>query len=398
MKIFFLCQRVPFPPDRGDKITTYHELTHLNRHHEVHVFCLADGQEDLANVAGAREHAASVTAVLASPRETKLRALRGLLTGEPLSVVGYRFGALQAAVDRAMREIQPDLVWVFSANMAQYVVHHAVPRVIQFADLDSLKWSQYADKAHGVMRWVYAREHRTLLAHERALAAGAARSVVCTENERRDFRQQIPGAPVEILANGVDLAYFSPSGHAKVPRQMVFTGVMDYLPNVDAVTWFAHEVLPLVRRAVPQASFVICGSRPNAEVQALAALPGVSVTGRVPDVRPFVESSEVFVGPLRIARGVQNKVLEALALRVPCVTTRKVLAGTELAEGEGILAADDAQGFADHVVRLLQDAVLREQQAQRGREAVSRRYDWNAQFAVLDDVIARALGAAGPMR
>jgi sugar transferase (PEP-CTERM/EpsH1 system associated) len=393
MKIFFLCQRVPFPPDRGDKITTHHELAHLNRHHEVHVFCLADGEEDLQNVAGAREHAASVTAVLATPRATRMRALRGLLRGEPLSVAGYRFGQLQVAVDRAMEQIRPDLVWVFSANMAQYVLHHTVPRVIQFADLDSLKWSQYAESASGLKRWVYAREHRTLLAHERDLARGAARSVVCTENERRDFQQQIPGVPVDILANGVDLDYFSPSGCNKVPGRMVFTGVMDYLPNVDAVVWFVNEVMPLVRRQVPSASFVICGSRPSAQVQALAAVPGVTVTGRVPDVRPYVESSEVFVGSLRIARGVQNKVLEALALRVPCVTTRKVLAGTVVPEGQGILAADAAAGFAAHVVRLLQDDVLREDQARQGRQAVENLYDWKAQFAVLDTVIADVMAA-----
>jgi sugar transferase (PEP-CTERM/EpsH1 system associated) len=393
MRIFFLCQRVPFPPDRGDKITTHHELAHLHRNHEVHVFCLADGEEDLANVEGARRHATSVTAVLATPRGTRLRALRGLLTGEPLSVVGYRFAELQAAVDRAVRELRPDLVWVFSANMAQYAMHHPVPRVVQFADLDSLKWSQYAASAQGLMRWVYAREHRTLLAHERELARASARSVVCTENERRDFREQIPGVTVDILANGVDLDYFRPSGCEKVRGRLVFTGVMDYLPNVDAVVWFAQEVLPLIRRDVPHASFVVCGSRPSAQVQALAELPGVTVTGRVPDVRPYVESADVFVGSLRIARGVQNKVLEALALRVPCVTTRKVLAGTEVTEAHGILAADDAAEFAAHVVRLLQDDSLREEQARLGREAVERLYDWQAQFAVLDRVIARALQA-----
>ncbi len=391
MKIFFLCQRVPFPPDRGDKITTHHELTHLHRHHEVHVFCLADGEEDLENVAGAREHAASVTAVVASPRATRLRAMRGLLTGEPLSVAGFRFGELQTAVDDAMRRIQPDLVWVFSCNMAQYVLHHAVPRVVQFADLDSLKWIQYADSARGLMRWVYRREHRTLLEHERMVARGAVRSVVCTENERRDFREQIPGAPVDILANGVDLNYFRPTGCEKVPGQLVFTGVMDYLPNVDAVTWFAREVLPLVRQQVPDASFVICGSRPAPEVQALAALPGVTVTGRVPDVRPHVESSQVFVGPLRIARGVQNKVLEALALRVPCVTTSRVLAGTAMPEGQGILAADDVAGFAAQVLRLLNDDHLREEQARLGRDAVESQYDWNAQFEMLDGVVKHAM-------
>jgi sugar transferase (PEP-CTERM/EpsH1 system associated) len=391
-RLYFLAQRVPFPPDRGDKITTYNEVVHLARGYEVHVFCTADGAEDLANVAGLRPLVASVTAEPVHSLRAKLRGLLGLATGEALSVAMIGEPGLQRAIAEAAAREPPDLIFIYSSNMAQFAERFAgLPRIMQFADLDSMKWERYAAAAKWPMRWIYAREARLLRALEHRLAHACDHSLVCTDNERADFEARIPGAPVSTAANGVDLDYFRSEGATKVPGLLVFTGVMDYLPNVDAVTWFATDILPLVRRAVPEAKFVICGSRPNAAVQALAARPGVTVTGRVPDVRPFLDRAEVFVAPLRIARGIQNKVLEAMAMNLPVVATGQVWRGTGFPEGEGIRAADDPKIFADEVVALLHDGNRRTEFGRIARAAVERDFAWAAKLKTVDRVVAEAL-------
>lgn len=392
MRIFFLAQRVPYPPDRGDKITTANEVRHLARTHEVHVFCLADGADDLAQAEPLRGIVASVTAVLVSPAMARLRAARALLLGQSLTVGMLSEKALRRAVQAAARRMPPDLVIVYSSNVAQHALAlGGVPRIMQFADLDSRKFADLGTRAAWPMRWVYALEGRRLLAWERRIAHEFSHSLLCTEAEVADFRALIPGAPVSFLGNGVDLDYFAP-GHA-VPEEdfLVFTGVMDYAANVDAMVWFCAEVLPRIREQRPGVRLAIVGSRPNAAVQRLAELPGVTVTGRVPDVRPWLGRATVFVAPLRLARGIQNKVLEAMASGVAVVASPAAFRGTGLAAGEGIVPAESAGDFARAALDLLGDPGRRAEIARRGRAAMERDFTWAAQLARLDQVIADAV-------
>jgi sugar transferase (PEP-CTERM/EpsH1 system associated) len=391
MRIFFVCQRVPFPPDRGDKITTFHELRHLAREHEVHVFCLADGEQDLRNVPGALDHARSVTAIPVSQARAKPRALNAVLTGRPLSVAMLDEKALHAAIQRQHGRLKPDLIFVYSSNVAQYAEPFAeTARIMQFADLDSLKFQSYAVSARLPMKWVYAMEGRRLLEYERHIAATFTHSLVCTPIELGDFKRLIPDRPVSTVGNGVDVEYFHSMRTTKLPAEIVFTGVMDYIPNVDAVTWFCDEILPLVRQRLAHARFTICGSRPSEAVRRLAERPGVTVTGRVEDIRPYLDRAEVFVAPLRIARGIQNKVLEALAMGLPVVASRATWMGTGVPEGSGILAADEASAFASHVIRLLEDGALRAAMSQRAREVAESELTWERQMGELRRVIGIA--------
>ena len=392
MRIFYITQRVPFPPDRGDKIITVNVLRHLSRTHEVHVFCTADGEADMANLDGARAIAASVTAVPVHPWAAKLRALAALATGAPLSVAMMNERALHDAVAAAHARLRPDLVIAYSSNVAQFAEPFAAtPRIMQFVDLDSMKWARYATETRPPMRWIYALEAHRLLRYERRIAHAFDHSLVCTDAERADFVAAIPGVPVTTLRNGVDFDHFQPGGAAKMPGRLVFTGVMDYLPNADAVSWFVADILPRIQAAVPEAHLVICGSRPNAAVLALASRPGVTVTGRVPDVRPYLDAAEIFVAPLRIARGIQNKVLEAMAMSLPVVASLPAWTGTDLPRGEAIEASDDPAEFAAHVVRLLRDPQLRAERGRVGRAMVMRDYAWETQLAVLDRVIAEVV-------
>lgn len=391
MRIFFICQRVPFPPDRGDKIVTFQEVRHLSQRHEVHVFCLADGADDLANVAGVVDHAASVTAVPVTKLRSRLRSLLALGSRRPLSMAAFDEAKLHDAIIRKYDEARPDLIIVFSCNVAQYAEHFAgVPRIMQFHDLDSLKWAQFAVFKNIALKWIYQTEAIRLLAYERSIARRFSHSLVCSAAERADFERLFPGIEVSLVGNGVDLDHFRPLGAKKRPGSMIFTGVMDYFPNVDGVLWFCDEVLPRVQSRVPEASLTICGNRPTAAIVRLAKRPGISVTGWVPDTRPYIDSAEVCVAPLRVARGVQNKLLEALAMGLPCVASGVAWRGTAVPKGAGILVSDDAVEFAEHVIQLLRAATLRTDMAAKARAAVEIVYRWETQLAALDSVIAAA--------
>ena len=394
MRIFFICLRVPFPPDRGDKIATFNLVRHLSLTHEVHVFCLSDGAADDANVAALGDYARSVTAVPRSTIGEKFRGVKALLTGAPLSVAFVNEKQLHLAVKSQAARLPPDFIIAYSSNVAQFVTEFSsTPRIMYFSDLDSQKWLQYGERMAFPINWIYRRESRLLLEDERRTAKTFSHSVVCTLAEKRDFERLIPGAPVDVLPNGVDSERFRSRHIPKQAGTMIFTGVMNYFPNVDGVQWFSECVLPLIRERVPHATFMICGTSPTAAVRRLAKRPGVIVTGAVPDVRPYLDAAEICVVPLRIARGIQNKLLEGLAMGLPCISSRCSWGGTVIGEGDGILVADDPAEFAGHAIRLLQDAQYRELMGQKAREAVEEKYTWDDQLQRLDLIIQRMTGA-----
>jgi sugar transferase (PEP-CTERM/EpsH1 system associated) len=389
MRILYLAQRVPYPPDRGDKITTYHEIVHLARQHEVSVACLADGPDDLANVSSLAPLVASLDAVPLNRRMAKVRALAALASGSPLTVAYFNERELHRRVAARMAARDFDAVVVYSSGMAQFVQQYSgVPRVMQFADLDSLKWAQYARNSHPPLRWLYHLEHQRLLRYERHLASTFSHSLVSTPLELHDFNKLIPDAPASCVGNGVDLEYFQPRDVRKKRHSLIFTGVMDYFPNVQGVVWFCDKVLPLVRRQVPDVTLTICGARPCPSVLSLGRLPGVQVTGRVPDVRPYLAEAELSIVPLHIARGIQNKLLEAMAMGLPTVTTTSAFAGVEATAGMHLLVANEPADFAGAVGRLLGNETLRRRLGQSAREYMESNYRWEVQLAQLDRVLA----------
>jgi sugar transferase (PEP-CTERM/EpsH1 system associated) len=393
MRILYVAQRVPFPPDRGDKILTYHQICRLARRHEVAVACLADGPEDLANVSALAGMVESVDVVPLSRRRARLRAAMAPATHRPFTVAYFDEPELHRKVAARLASRPFDAIVVYSSGMAQFVEKIAdTPRIMQLTDLDSLKWEQYARLSRFPMAWVYRTESRRLLAYERRLAATFSHCVLCTPKELDDFRRLIPGAAAECVSNGVDLAYYRPRG---TPRKnaLIFTGVMDYLPNVDGVVWFCREILPQVRQQVPDVTFIICGARPNATVQALGRLPSVVITGNVPDVRPYLSQASVGVVPLRIARGIQNKILEAMASGLAVVATTAAYTGIEAVSGRDLFIADDPGAFAAKVIQLLEDEDLRRMTGRAARACMEANYDWDIRLEALErlliDVVAR---------
>lgn len=391
--LLYLVHRIPFPPNKGDKVRSFNILRQLARRHRVFLGTFVDQPEDHAHVGRLSEWCEAVHAVPLHPRLARLASLRGLLTGEALSVPYYRHAGLARWVRDTVKRNGIRQAVAFSGPMAQYLDLPELERsLIDFCDLDSAKWTAYADDHRWPMSWLYRREGRRLLDFERRAAAGASASLFVTEAEAALFRQVASGvaSPVEVMQNGVDAEFFAPCEAHERPypageEVIVFTGAMDYWPNVDAVSWFVRELLPEIRRVRPQARFWIVGMNPTPTVQALAG-DDVSVTGGVPDIRPYLAHADVVVAPLRIARGIQNKVLEAMAMARPVVTTQACATGLTVMDDE----CEIAHGGEDVVSRILSLLDDREASLAMGRAARDRvlaDYSWQAHLAKLDRML-----------
>jgi sugar transferase (PEP-CTERM/EpsH1 system associated) len=308
----------------------------------------------------------------------------------------YRHAGLKAWIDDVMLRYQPRQAFVFSSAMADFVMaapYGSVRRVVDFVDVDSDKWRQYAATKRWPTNWVYRRESAKLLTYDRSVAAAFDASVFVSAHEADLFREIAPESAHKVfdVANGVDFAYFSPDWPYQDPyggddRVLAFTGAMDYWPNVDAVRWFAIDLLPRVRERVPAARFAIVGANPTAEVRRLARLPGVTVTGRVPDVRPYLAHAAAVVAPLRISRGVQNKVLEAMAMAKAVIASQQALEGIAVEPGRDVLLADDGQSFALETIAAL-TAAHPEAIGRRARARVVDGYGWATNLARLDEIL-----------
>ncbi|MEM9379225.1 MAG: TIGR03087 family PEP-CTERM/XrtA system glycosyltransferase [Planctomycetota bacterium] len=392
MHILFLAQRVPYPPNRGDKITTWRIVERFAREHEVTVVAFAHDDDDRAAAKTLNDEKGIRTIVVPiDVGKRKLAALPLLLTGKALTLGVYGSKELQRAVDAELG--RTDLAYAYSSSMGAFLAERGTPWVMHFAELDSDKWRQYAEKHGFPMKAVYRREWKTLRSFERRVAGDALTNVFCTPLEQAIFDEQLPGFPSLVVRNGVALDHYAPEPGAAEPGHCVFTGVMDYYPNVDGCVWFAKEILPVVRRSVPDARFTIVGSKPTPEVLALGELDGVEVTGFVDDTRDYLRRAAVSVAPLRVARGIQNKVLEALAMGLPTVGTTSATQGVEGEPGRDFLVADDADAFAARVVDLLQDPGEARALGARGRAFVERSYDWERCLAPLDGILEQTASA-----
>jgi sugar transferase (PEP-CTERM/EpsH1 system associated) len=388
VRILFLSQRVPYPPNRGDKITTWRLVERMKRRHEVRCVAFAHDDADVQAAAELTRLGAPTTALRIDLRRTKLASLPLLLTGKPLTLGAYGSRELQRVVDELAPSCQ--VGYAYSSSMGAFLEPHTrLKRVMHFAELDSDKWRQYAERSKWPMSWVYAREHRTLLEFERRIAASFDENVLCTPLEQQVFEREIPGPRSLVLRNGVDLAHYQPKPELAEPEHLVFVGVMDYLPNIDGCVWFVNEILPRLRAKRPGVRFTIVGSRPTDEVKALASHPGVAVTGFVDDPREFLARAAVSVAPLRIARGIQNKVLEGLAMGLPVVGTTSATQGVEGEPGRDFLLANTVDEQVAAIERLLADPQFAHSLGRRGRQFVEDKYDWERVFDPLDALLAR---------
>ncbi len=389
--LLYLVHRLPYPPDKGDKVRSYHLLKHLCQRHRVWLGTFIDDPADVQHVQRLREMCAEVHAVRLYPRNARVRSLGGLWQGEALTLRYYRSAGLARWVAQVVAAQQIDAAVVFSSSMAQYAqAWPALPMLVDFVDVDSAKWTHYAGSHRWPLSWLYRREGERLLACERAIAAQAARSFFVTAQEAELFRSLAPesAAAVDAMGNGVDTEFFAPDAARESPfaageLPLVFTGAMDYWPNVDAAVWFAREVLPALRTDFPALRLHIVGRSPTPAVMALAG-PAVVVTGTVPDVRPYLQHAAVAVAPLRIARGIQNKILEAMAMARAVVASRACAQVIDAVDGSELLAATTVADFVHQVSHLLREPARAAAIGIAARQRVLQGYSWDAHLAGLD--------------
>lgn len=396
-EILFLTHRIPYPPDKGDKIRSWRLLKHLIGRFDVHLACFVDDPADFAH----REYLAALCRSAAfiplQPFKAKARSALGFFSGEPLSVVYFRSAAMRRAVGAARaRPLAAEIA--FSSTMAQYLepAIEGRPRIVDFCDSDAEKWRQYAENANGPMARIYVREGALLAQAESKIANDVDASFAVTAEEAALFnRRSEIRRNVGWWSNGVDADYFSPTAphREKVAEtDVVFTGAMNYRANVEAVHDFLDLTWPQIRKAVPDARFAVVGARPVKSLRDRDGREGVIVTGRVEDVRPWLQGAKVVVAPMRVARGIQNKVLEAMAMARPVVATMAAATGVDAKAGEAIAIADGSDAMARTVIRLLHEDSARAQMGLAARAAVLERYQWARRLEPFDAALNELVG------
>ncbi len=394
--LLFLAHRIPYPPNKGDKIRSWNILRHLSERYRVHLGCFVDDPEDWRHVDTVREICGECHFEKLEPAKAKIKSLASLARREPLTLGYYRSREMKSWISALDARYDIQGVFAFSSSMAQYAIDGrfgTASVVIDFVDVDSDKWAQYARKKAVPEKWIYAREARTLGDFERRAAAAANASLFVSEAEAALFRSLAPDSAATTFGinNGVDFDFFDPDTSYPDPFEgaddaVVFTGAMDYWANAEAVGWFAEDILPRVRARCATARFWIVGSNPSPEVLKLARLPGVSVTGRVADVRPFIAHAAAVVAPLRVARGIQNKVLEAMSMAKAVVATPQALDGIDAEPGRDLVVASGPESFAASVIDLVA-GTAGDGIGQRARERVKAGYGWQSNLSALNAIL-----------
>ena len=375
-KILFLAPRTPWPPDKGDKIRTCHQLRFLAQRHDVYAAFFVDDPADMRHVDSIREICREVIAIPWTRRSAAMRAGRALLTGKPLTLAAYRDDAMTAAIGDWTARHSFDVVTAFSSSMAPYAL--SVPadrRVLDLCDVDSAKWGAYS-RRRSLSSIPYAIESRRLAAFEQACVKQFDAVLVITESESLVLDPHGEYENLHVVSNGVNLPTGSPRRAESCGSIVGFVGAMDYAPNVDGVVWFANHVWPRVRAANRRASFLVIGRNPARRVERLARDGSITITGQVRDPRQLLEQCRVVVTPLRIARGLPNKALEAMAMGRPVVATTAVARCLDAQHGVHLLAADEPAEMADQVSELCESDKRCAELADAGKRFVSAYHNW----------------------
>lgn len=396
-KLLMLVHRVPYPPDKGDKIRSFNELKHLHKvGWSIYLVALADKPEDLRHKEALQSYCEEVHLIPMSSLQQKIKSLLKPFQGLPLSAGYFYRKSAQKVVDDLVQRIQMDALLCFCSPMAEYVyktktdiISSSLVKVMDLVDVDSDKWRQYSQKCRWPMNWVYRLESALLKRYEENVVTFFETTFLVSAAEAETLRTQV-GYPEKVasVANGVDLDYFGPGKLERNNCRIVFCGAMDYYPNIDAVKWFVQEVFGGIKSEFPEAEFIIVGGGAGEDVKALEQTPGVRVTGRVEDVRPYVQGAALSVAPIRVARGIQNKVLEAMAMEVCVLSTPEAFEGIEADQDKDlVVASSETSEYLIAAVKLLRDPDLRRKIEKQGRKLVEQKYGWPGRLSALDDIL-----------
>lgn len=393
-ELVFIAHRLPFPPNKGEKLRAYHFLKFMAQRYPTHLLCHIDEERDLEAVQKIDLPLASLHYHFSPRNQRKRRCLKALLTGRSLSVAYFYDVPLQKAFNTLLRKRPIDFIFCSCSPAAEYVFQARISGrtlLLDFMDVDSEKWRAFSRHTIPPMCWIYALESRRLRPYEKKIAQTFDQVFLVTEAEARLFREKVcDTGNIFVIENGVDLERFSPDYQSPLNKKsptLVFTGAMDYWPNAEGVIWFSKEIFPKIKQVFPETRFYIVGKDPTKEVRELSKIEGVEVTGFVADIRDYMALADVCVAPLRLARGVQNKILEAMAMGKPVVATSAAAEGIKAQPGKHLLVADSPDEFAQAILTLLKDPSKALQIGWQARILVENHYLWEKQLRKLERLL-----------
>ena len=397
MKILFLCHRFPLPAEGGGKIRALHIIRHLaGSGHDVTVCSLIGSPDEAVGAGELRNSGIRVESPVLGELARWGRMLLRFPSTEPMTFGYFRSRRLARRIAALLREEPPDLILAHCSSMGPYVeASEGIPSILDFADMDSQKWLDYSRVKPFPVSIAYAIEGRKLERREKELSQAFDICTTISLNELETLRGLSASANTDWFPNGVDLEYFSPAGDDYDPDLIVFVGRMDYFPNEQAMQWFCSHVWSKLRDRRATLRLRIVGARPGPAVRRLAQIDGVEVTGSVPDVRPCILRAALSVAPLKIARGMQNKVLESMAMGIPVVTSERVGYGLGLGADSPLRLAETADQYVDSILSLIEDRALRQECARKGRELVESDYSWGSAMRKLDEIIDSVRASTG---
>ena len=400
-KVCVLSQRVPYPPNKGEKLRTYHQIEFLNRlGYKVEVFSLVESAEDKKNAEALAKHLGISVNVYQLGSKVTRYAL-ALLKGLPVSVGAFYSKILQHVIDEKLKE-GSDTLLLTASSLSYYIFNSPhynnthCRLFMDFMDVDSDKWSQYADSSSLLMRYVYKRESRSIKKLEAQTNKRFDECFLIAREEAQLFNTSVDSSKaITVLGNGLDFSAFYPAKEQPCAASIntvphfLFTGVMDYKPNVDAVLWFVKNCWPLIREKAPNAKFTVGGMNPIEEIKALSGREGIDVTGFVDDILPYFHRAHAFVAPFRLARGVQNKVLQAAACKLPIITTSMGAEGISFASSDSMWIVDNVDSFVTACIESFENFELSQYKAQRSYQAIVSEYSWEQQLKPLKIAMAK---------
>lgn len=394
MNILYICHRFPYPPKRGGKIRPFNMIRHLAQSHRVTVCSLSRSAGETAEAQAIAPHCADFCIGQVDDRVQVLRMVATLPTPITASASYFHSTALARQIHRLLAARRFELIFVHCSSVAHYVqdVRH-IPKILDFGDMDSQKWLEYARHKPFPLSLGYWWEGTKLRAEERRLAGRFEFCTATTRAEWETFTRYGIETPSDWFPNGVDSGFFAPSDEPYDPEAIVFIGRMDYYPNQQCMRDFCADVLPLLRAKRPGVKLHIVGADPSPAIRKLGEIPGVTVTGSVPDVRPYARKAALSVAPLRIARGTQNKILEAMAMGLPVVCSDVAAGGVDAVPGEHLLTGNTPEELAHAILRVLGDPGERARLSRAGRARVVSHHAWSSSMKRLDDIVHRCIGS-----
>lgn len=396
MKILFICHRFPFPPQRGGKIRPFNIIKHLSKEHVVTVASPVRSKKEADVGVGLRDYCSSYVMNIITKPMAAVNVLKNLATNQPSSMGYFYSRSLSKRILERIDETEFDLIFVHCSSVAQYVEKvSGIPKILDFGDMDSQKWTIYGKVRRFPLNMVYAIEGKRLQQAEAELAKKFDYCTCTTLEEMKTLESYNVGAQTDWFPNGVDTEFFKPTNEPYEPGTICFIGRMDYYPNQECMLDFCTNTLPLIKEKRPDLKLFIVGASPSGEIRRLGTIPGVFVTGSVPDVRPYVWKCAVNVAPLNIARGTQNKILESLAMGVPTIASTQAATGIDAVPGEHFVTASSPQEYADAVLRLLSDSGERQRYSEAGRARMLSNHGWEGSMKKLDKIIDDCMASSG---